>query len=239
MGCKSSKTVAAGETNLGLSTKQLIKENTKNSPKFNTFQSRLKITYSRKGDTQSHTVSFRAKKDEVLWMSATFSIVKVLITPERVAFYNKLDNTYFDGNYSYLSELLGTELDFNKVQNLMFGEAVYNLQDDNYKSSIDEGNYVLQPKKQRKLFELFLLLEPSYFKIKSQQISQPQEFRHLQIDYKKHQEIDKQLLPELVKVIAVEANDETIIDMEFKNVSLNENLRFPFKIPSGFKEIKL
>jgi len=24
-----------------------------------------------------------------------------------------------------------------------------------------------------------------------------------------------------------------------KNVSLNENLRFPFKIPSGFKDIEL
>jgi len=27
--------------------------------------------------------------------------------------------------------------------------------------------------------------------------------------------------------------------LEFKAVSLNEDLRFPFKIPSGLKEIKL
>jgi hypothetical protein len=30
-----------------------------------------------------------------------------------------------------------------------------------------------------------------------------------------------------------------IFELEMKNVSLNENLRFPFKIPSGFKEIEL
>jgi hypothetical protein len=27
--------------------------------------------------------------------------------------------------------------------------------------------------------------------------------------------------------------------MEYRSVSLNEDLRFPFKIPSGFKEISI
>ncbi|MBT8303257.1 MAG: DUF4292 domain-containing protein, partial [Bacteroidia bacterium] len=31
--------------------------------------------------------------------------------------------------------------------------------------------------------------------------------------------------------------DETIIDMEYRSVSLNEELRFPFRIPSGYDEI--
>ena len=61
----------------------------------------------------------------------------------------------------------------------------------------------------------------------------------MQIDYLAHQEVDKQVLPERIKVIAVEANDEMVLDLEFKGVSLNEKLRFPFKIPSGYDEIKL
>ncbi|NMH89279.1 DUF4292 domain-containing protein [Flavivirga algicola] len=237
--CKSSRTITAGEANFKLSTKQLIKENAKQTPNFKTFKSTLKITYTQKGDSQSHSVSFRAKKDEVLWMSATFSIVKALITPEKVSFYNKLDNTYFDGDYKYLSDLLGTELDFQKVQNLLLGEAIFNLKDGAYKGSVDDESYILQPKKQRELFEIFFLLDPSHFKVKSQQISQPKEFRHLQIDYLSHQDVEKQILPEKIKVIALETNEETIINLEFKNVTLNEELRFPFKIPSGFKEIKL
>ena len=58
-----------------------------------------------------------------------------------------------------------------------------------------------------------------------------------QIDYKNYQEVEKQILPQSIRVIAVEAEDETIIDMELKGVTLNEDLRFPFKIPSGFEEI--
>ncbi|GAA4941579.1 DUF4292 domain-containing protein [Algibacter agarivorans] len=238
--CKSAKTINVNsEANYKLSTRQLIKENAKQEATFNTLQSRLKITYTHQGKSQTHTVSFRAKKDKALWISATFSIIRALVTPEKVSFYNKLDNTYFDGDYKYLSDLLGTELDFEKVQNLLIGEALYNLKGADYKASVDDRSYILQPKKQRELFEIFFLLDPSHFKVKSQQISQPKTFRHLQIDYVSHQEVDKQILPENIKVIAVEANKETIIGLEFKNVSLNEDLRFPFKIPAGFKAIEL
>ena len=239
LSCKSVRTVTGGDANYNLSSRQLIKENIKKSPDYETLKSTLKITYDDGKNSQSHSVSFRAKKDEVLWISAPFSIVKALVTPDKVRFYNKLDNTYFEGDYAYLSSLLGTELDFQKVQNLLLGDAIFNLKDGNYKVSVNEDSYILQPKKQRELFEIFFLLDPSLFKVKSQQISQPQELRHLQIDYLSYQEVDKQILPEKIKVIAVEANKELIIGLEFKNVTLNETLRFPFKIPSGFKEIKL
>lgn len=237
--CRSSRTISGGETNFKLSTKQLLKENSKLTPVFNTMQSKLKITYNQDGNEQSYTVNFRAKKDEMLWISATFSVVKALVTPEKVSFYNKLDNTYFEGDYKYLSDLLGTELNFQKVQNLLLGEAIFSLNSNTYDVSVNEEAYILQPKKQLELFEIFFLLDPVHFKVKSQQISQPKEFRHLQIDYLTYQEVDKQTLPENIKIIAVEANKETNIELEFKSVTLNENISFPYKIPSGFKEIRL
>ncbi len=237
--CKSAKTIGNGEANFKLSTRQLIKENAKQAANFKTLQSRLKITYTQKGKSQTHTVSFRAKKDEALWISATFSVIRALVTPEKVSFYNKLDKTYFDGDYKYLSDLLGTELDFEKVQNLLLGETIYKMNTGDYKASVDDESYIVQPKNQRDLFEIFFLLNPSNFKVKSQQISQPKEFRHLQIDYLSYQDVENQIIPELIKVIAVEASEEMIVELEMKNVSLNEELRFPFKIPSGFKEIEL
>ena len=237
--CKSSKSIAGGESNLKLTAKQLLKENSKETPVFKTLQSRLKITYNQDGNEQSYSVNFRAKKDEIIWISATFSVVKAMVTPEKVSFYNKLDNTYFEGDYNYLSNILGTELDFQKVQNLLIGESIFELNANNYDVSVNENMYVVQPKKQRELFEIFFLLDPVLFKVKSQQISQPKEARHLQIDYKSYQVVDNQRLPEQIKIIAVEATKETNIELEFKNVTLNENLNFPYKIPSGFKEIKL
>jgi len=238
--CKSSKTISSSESNLGLSVKQLIKENDKNKAVFKTLAARVKLNIFQGDKTEKYTVNIRMEKDKkILLMSTPISVIKALITPKRVSFYNKLDNTYFDGDFKYLSDLLGTELDFEKLQNLLLGEALFGLKTEPLKLSVNENEYILQPKKQNSLFELFYLISPSHFKITSQQLSQSQEQRHLQIDYKSYQEVDKQILPENIKVIAVEATEEFILEMEFKGVSLNEKLRFPFKIPSGFKEIKL
>jgi hypothetical protein len=239
LGCKSTQTLSKGQSNLKLTTRQLIKENAKQAAQFKTFQSKLKITFEQKGKSQTHSVNFRAEKDKILWISAAFSVIRAEVTPEKVRFYNKLDNTYFDGDFKYLSDLLGTELDFQKVQNVLFGETIYNLKVNEFSTSTDEISYVVQPKEQQELFELFFLIYPTNFKVKSQQISQIEKFRHLQIDYLSYQEVDKQILPEQIKVMAAEANEETIIGLEYKSVILNEDLRFPFKIPSGFEKIEL
>ncbi|GGZ88960.1 DUF4292 domain-containing protein [Algibacter mikhailovii] len=238
-GCKSTKSVAVGNENFNLSTKQLIKENAKQAAEFKTLQAKLKITVEEKGKSQTHAVSFRAEKDKVLWINASFSVIRAMVTPEKVRFYNKLDNTYFDGDFQYLSDLLGTELDFQKVQNLLFGETLYTLKSSDYTSSVDDESYIVQPKDQQELFEIFFLLYPTNFKVKSQQISQAKEFRHLQIDYLVYQEVDKYIMPEQIKVIAVEGNEEIVIKLEYKNLAFNDQLRFPFKIPSGFKKIQL
>ena len=44
---------------------------------------------------------------------------------------------------------------------------------------------------------------------------------------------------ENIRIIAVEKNDEIIIDLDFKSIQLNGEIRFPFNIPSGYKEIEL
>jgi len=239
-GCKSAKTISSGETNLSLNAKQLIRENYKNQANFRTLASRVKINIVDGSKEQNYTVNLRIEKDKKILLSSTpISLVKALITPEKVSFYNKLDNTYFDGDFAYLSNLLGTDLNFEKVQNLLLGEAIYNLKDGNYNLSQSEDSYILQPKDLDELFEIFFLVNPSHFKLDSQQFQQLAESRFLQIDYLKYQEANKQTLPEHIKIIALEEADEVIIDLEYKSLSLNEDLRFPFKIPSGYDEITL
>ena len=56
------------------------------------------------------------EKDKVIWLSAPLGIARMMITPDQVAFYNKRDNTYFDGDYSLLSDFVGFDLDFLKFR---------------------------------------------------------------------------------------------------------------------------
>lgn len=238
--CRTTKTISTtDEINVNLSAKQLIKNNAKSTANFKTLTAKVKADYSRKDQSKGTTISLRMEKDKTIWMSAPFSMAKVLITPEKVNFYNKIDNTYFKGDFKLLSDFVGTDLDFKKIQNILLGEALYDLKKDDYAASVYDKSYLLQPKDQSALFEIFYLLNPTHFKMDSQQFAQPGENRILQIDYKDYQKVKKQTLPHRIKIIAVESLDETIIDLEFKSVQLNEKIRFPFRIPSGYNEIEI
>lgn len=236
--CKTSKNVVVSENfNKKLSAKQIIREHSKKEAKFRTMQSRVKLEYNEGQRSQSHQINFRIKKNEIIWISATLGVLRVKITPGKVSFYNKLDKTYFDGDFSLISDLLGTNLDFYNVQNILLGDAVFTLSDEKFHDDFHEKSYVLSPKNQKKLYEIFYLLNPKHFKMDSQQLAQPQEHRMLQIDYEGYQEVSNQLIPKTIKVIAVQGNDEMSMNLEFKSVVFNTELRFPFRIPNGFEQI--
>jgi outer membrane biogenesis lipoprotein LolB len=238
VGCKSAKSViASGEASDKLSAKQVIKQHQKKQTDFKTFQAKVKIDIIQNQKEQGSTFNIRMEKDKVIWLSAKLGLARMMITPERVRFYNKLDNEYFDGDYKLLSDFVGVDLDFNKVQNILLGQAIYDLKGEPHKVSVNDNSYALQPKDQNALLELFYLVNPTHFKMDSLQLFQQLKKRMLQVDYASYQEVKKQILPQNIRIVAIEASDEVAITMEFKSVSLNEEVRFPFRIPSGYKEI--
>ncbi len=240
VGCKSTKSLTSNaEIDKDMTAKQIIRENAKQDVRFKTLQARVRIDYSEGSSSNGTTVNLRMEKDKVIWMSAPLAVARVMITQDSVKFYDKINNQYFDGDFSLLTKLLGTEIDFEKIQNIFLGEPIFNLKDDTYLTDPNDHSYVLKPKDQRALFELFFLVNPGFFKLDSQQLYQPKEKRMLQIDYKKYQAVGKQIFPENIRIIAVEKNDEITIDLDFKSISLNGEVRFPFNIPSGYKEIEL
>jgi len=236
--CKSTKSITGGEVNPRLSAKNIINAHYSNTPNFKTLRGRVKIDYTNGDDSQGVNVSLRMEKDKVIWMSAPLGVVKAHITPNKVSFYNKLQNEYFDGDFSYLSDLLGTELDFEKVQNLLLGNAVLDLRREKFDSEVYNGNYQLKPKKARELFKILFQLEPKNFKIAAQEISQPENARHLQARYT-YQDISGKILPEDIKIVAEEKGELTTIDLNFRNLELNKSMTFPYKVPNGFDKITL
>jgi outer membrane biogenesis lipoprotein LolB len=240
IGCKSARSViASGEASDKLSAKQVIKQHQKSDANFKTLQAKVRIDIIEGDKLQGVTLNFRMEKDKTIWFSAPLGLARMMITPEKVRFYNKQDNEYFDGNYQLLSDIVGIELDFHKVQNILLGQAIFSLQEQPHIVQVSGKSYALQPEAQNAFFELFYLINPSHFKMDSLQLFQQLKKRILQIDYASYQNVDKQVLPQNIDIIAVEDRDEVKIALEFKSVSLNQELRFPFRIPSGYKEIQL
>ncbi|MEM9363245.1 MAG: DUF4292 domain-containing protein [Bacteroidota bacterium] len=237
-GCKSTKNVIGGEADGSISTKKIIANHYDNQEEFKTLRGRVKIDYSNGKDSQGISVTLRMEKDKVIWISAPLGVVKARITPDKVSFYNKLQGEYFDGDFRYLSELLGTELDFTSVQNLLLGNAISDLRKERFNSKILDGNYELEPKKAGILFSLLFQLEPKNFKIASQEVNQAKENRFLSAEYT-YQDISGKVFPNSVNVVALDKGSKTTIDLSFRNLELDRPLNFPYKIPKGYNEIIL
>ena len=157
--CKSTQSIVdSGKASDKLSAKQVIKQHQKNDADFKTLSGKVKIELIQGEKEQGHTFNLRIEKDKTIWLSASFGVARMMITPEKVRFYNKLDNEYFDGDYKLLSDFVGVDLDFNKVQNILLGQAIYNLKEEPYTVSVNENSYALQPKDQSALLELFYLI---------------------------------------------------------------------------------
>ena len=237
--CKSGKIVTESTVDEKLSARAIIRNHYKNQANYRTLSGRMKIDYSDGISTQGVSVSLRMEIDKTIWLSAPLGVVKAYITPNRVSFYNKLQNEYFDGDFSYLSNLLGSELDFNQIQNLLLGQAIFDLREEKYDVSIAQAAYELKPRNAADLFKVLFQVEPQNFKMATQQLSQPLKKRLLQIKYKNYQQKDNRILPNEIAITAIDKDERTTIAIEYKNIEFNRSLNFPYKIPKGFDEIVL
>lgn len=237
--CKSTKVVAEGEINAKLTSKTVVKLHYENENSFKTLAGKVRIHYADGESSQNVSVSLRMEKDKAIWLSAPLGIVKAYITPERVSFYNKLENEYFDGDFSYLSDLLGTQVDFSILQNLFMGQAILDLRTEKYNLDVVDGAYRLTPKITGKLYKALFKVEPKNYKMALQQLSQPLEKRVLKIVYEDYQNIDNEIVPNIIKIEALAKDSKNNIELEFRHVVLNEAVNFPYTIPKGFKKIEL
>ena len=239
--CKSSK-MASNTSRVDMSAKNVIKNHYNNAFNKETINAKLKIKYIGKTNFPGVTASLRIKKDETIWISLNkfgFPVGKALITPTKVSYYEKINRTYFDGDFTLLSNWLGTELDFEKVQNLLLGQALLNLKDEKFSINFYQNKYQLTPKKSYDLFSILFLINPDNFKIDSQIIHQKDDNKSLTINYRDYTKVDNEVFPKEIHIAASDTKNTSTIDINYRSVDFNNHVSFPFKIPSDYKQIVL
>lgn len=222
-------------------TVKLLKEYDNSIFSEKTVQAKIKLDYQDPKQSQRVTIRLRMKKDEVIWMSASFlgfPVAKVKITPTKVQYYEKIKKTYFDGDFSLLSSVLGREINFQQLQNIFLGQSLMSL-NSQFTSETDGKSLKLTPKNQDELFDIFYWINPSHFKLDKQEINATKEKQILTIDYTAYQNISNTYFPKTIVIDAIQPKQTTHLEMDFRNVEFNTNLKYTFNIPSGYKEIKL
>ncbi len=240
--CKTNKNVADTGNIAEMSSNKIISNHYTNIFKQQTIYARLSAKYTDKRSAMSFSIKLRLEKDKTIWMSATkfgIPVAKIKITPNRVSYYEKLQKVYFDGDFSLLSKWLGTELDYEKVQNILLGQAVVNLKKGKYISSVDNNLYQLTPKKDNELFGILFFMNPENFKLNKQEIRNQEKQQIFSVSYPDYREINGEQFPKNIYIRAIDHKNLTTINIEYRSVQFNDKLTFPFSIPKGYKEISL
>lgn len=238
--CKGTKTITSDAEDLAVKT--IVTSHDAASPNFTTLAARVYVLYEDEKKQQGITVSLRMEKDKVIWMKASLigiTLAKAKITPNSVSYYETVGRTYFDGDFSLLSDWLGTAIDFKKAQSILLGQSIFPIENGKYTTTIQGDKYKLQPKTQPFNFIHSLLLLSSNFKIASETLSQPNEDRILTIRYDEYQTIEGGLYPSEIHVMASEKESTTKIDVTYRKIEPNVSINFPFTIPDGYSEMKL
>ena len=171
--CKSKQVAVATAVNpelVGMTVDKIIENHYNNKTNFSTVYLKANARFANEKQTQNVTSEIRIKKDEQILISIRFlgiTMAKALITPASVSYYEKLNGSYFEGDFSGLSQWLGTDLNYAKVQNMLLGEAFDDLKQSNYIQSMEEQNYRLEDLKSGNTMKTFLFGSHSIFNPKT------------------------------------------------------------------------
>lgn len=237
--CKTKKKTTLNKSNMLLN--KVLDNYQKNSFNNKTIKASLKIKYEGEKKIPQFNASLRIERDKIIWMSLSkfITIGKLKITPNSVQFYNNIDQTYFDGDFSLLSNLLGTEVNFKQVQSILLGEAIYDLNNEEYQVKEDNSGYVFTPKQNDERFNIFFWLDSQTFKVNKQEIRQNKGEKLLSVQFTAFSEVQNVTFPKHLYILAKDNKKSSTINIDYKSVKLDLPLRYPFSIPEGYKEIKL
>ena len=129
-----------------LTSEKIIQNHYSNKIDFSTLYIRANAKYKHEDDSQSVSAEIKIQKGEKILVSIRvlgITMAKALITPNEVKYYEKISGTYFEGDYEALSQWLGTDLDFNKIQNMLIGKPIDDLTKENYSFTETEKFYKL------------------------------------------------------------------------------------------------
>ncbi|WP_035669040.1 DUF4292 domain-containing protein [Flavobacterium sp. 83] len=238
--CKSKAIVAeATIKSKGLTADKIIENHYNNKNNFSTLYIKSNARYADEKQTQNVTAEIKIKKDEQILISIRFlgiTMAKALITPTAVSYYEKINGSYFEGDFSGLSQWLGTDLDFTKIQNMLLGDAIDDLNKGKYTESLVEQTYRLDDVSNGNTRKSFFF-DADKFLVKRQEIKQTAEDRMIQVAYSDNKVYNEATLPSNVSINTFQKKGKTEINLDYNTITFNEELSFPYSVPNGYKRI--
>lgn len=255
-GCKSSKnaenkTRMVGNKKTHIIVNQIL-ENEKLAPKTLSFKAPTEMISGDK--TTSFKASVRMVTDSVIWISITaysYEVARVLATPDTVKYFSRTDKKYFVGDYSFIEEKMGVKFNYFDLQALILARSFGLDKMEKIKRSNSNSNYILSSIKKGKLkklerrgvfdgeFEIVYTnwVNPENLQVERVDMWDMNSQNKASIQYSAFENIEQYVVLSAFKMNII-AQKSAEISSTFSKITVNEPLKFPFKISSKYEQIK-
>ncbi len=223
--------------------------------KYNWFNARFNATYRNKGETISFDGQIRIRKDSLIWLSLSpmlgIEAIRLMISQDSVKMINRLNDTYFIGDYEYVNRFLNTNIDYDVLQAYLTGNDLSFYENGKFKAVVDNREYKLFTTERTKLKKFIrhsqenlrvfiqnIWLDPATFKITHADVREiGKENIRLEAWYSNHDETGGQLFPGALK-FTVWAENVINVLVDFTRISIDQPQQFPFRIPASYRPMK-
>jgi len=226
-----------------------------NELKFNWFSARFSAEYENNGTNNSFNGQIRVRKDSLIWISLTpmlgIEAARAMISQDTVKLINRLNKTYFIGDYEYVNRFLNTNIDYDLLQAMLLGNDLQFYENGKFRASVDKGCYKLSTSERHKLkkyvrsnqddpkvFIQNIWLDPQNFKITHAEVKEVRRDNiKLESSYAGFEPFNGQLFPKEAKHI-IWAENTIRMKADFSKISIDVPQQFPFKIPGSYQPAK-
>ena len=226
-----------------------------NELKFDWLSAKFSADYENNGKQNSFNGQIRIRKDSLIWISLTpmlgIEAVRILITQDSVKMINRLNDTYFIGDYEYVNRFLNTNIDFDILQAFLIGTDLQFYENGKFRASVDQGLYKLSTMERRKLRKFAknnqeslkvyiqnIWLDPLSFKILQADVKELRRDNiRLEASYNKFEKIGDQLFSKGMEYV-IRAENTIRVKADFSKIGINVPQLFPFKIPEKYQPVK-
>jgi len=233
----------------------LFKKLQEHQLKYTYFMGKFSAEYKNQKKSNSFNGQIRIKKDSVIWLSLTpglgIEALRLIITQDSVKMINKINNTFYLGDYEAVNRFLSTNIDFNILQAYLLGNDLDFYEEGKFRATIDKDCYKLSTADRMKLkkyvrnseenvraFIQNIWLDSGTFKITEADVKEiSSEKIKLEANYSDFENIEGQLFPKALNV-TIWANNTIKVKASFSKITVDVPMQFPFKIPTGYSQIK-
>ncbi len=229
-----------------ISKKELFNFATVKNPSFDNISIKYAASFEKGNVENSFNGTIRILRDSAIWVTINaalgIEVARALFEKDSLRLINFHEKVYYFGNYHNTKNVIGSELDFNILQNILTSTLL--LPDEYQPTNIDETiveNEVgeFEVNERFKDFTSNLRIDSQSYKIKEIKIVKALSPITITVSYDRYITIDDRIFPQSIIIRTKDSQSKSVLNLVYNKITLDKEIKIPFRVPNRFETVPL